>query len=166
MSTWDPNFAPSFTPLEMLEMGVFEGKYINGIPGVPPEWYKLPKVLKPDQKPDPELNYYKVKSRQPLSVWQENGWIDDVDPYGWFEWYIKYFLGRRLPVIDSKQIGRWYSFVARHQAQVSHGCKLDDFACHTRQRQGLLQWAWDSTKEFTPSQRNINRKRIMRIAPK
>ena len=164
MATWDPNFAPSYSPLEMLEMGVFEGKYINGIPGVPAEWYKLPKVLKPNDKPNPELNYYKVKSRQPLSEWQANGWIDDVDPYGWFEWYIKYFLGRRMPAIDSRQIGRWYSFVARHQAQVSHACKLTDPTCHTRQRQGLLQWAWDSTKEFTASQRNLNRKRIMRIA--
>jgi len=164
MVKWDPHFAPSFTPLEMLELGVFEGKYINGIPGVPKEYYTCPKVLGPKDSPDPSINYYGVKSRQPLSEWQANGWIDKEDPYGWFEWYIKYFLGRRLPVIDSKQIGRWASFVARHQAQVNMGCKLTDRQCRPRQRQGLLQWAWDSTTLFTPAQREQNLTRIMSLA--
>lgn len=164
MVSWDSHFAPSYTPLEMLELGVFEGKYINGIPGVPKEYYMCPKVLGPKDSPDPSINYYGVKSRQSLSEWKENGWIDDEDPYGWFEWYIKYFLGRRLPVIDSKQIGRWYSFVARHQAQVVGGCKLNDRLCRPRQRQGLLQWAWDSTTPFTPGQRAKNLKRIMSLA--
>lgn len=164
MIKWDLHFSPSFTPLEMLTMGVFEGKYINGIPGIPKEWFKCPKVLGVKDTPDPSINYYQVKSRQPLSEWKANGWIDDVDPYGWFEWYIKYFLGRRLPVVDSKQIGRWYSFVARHQAQVVAACRLDDPTCHARQRQGLLQWAWDSSTAFTPHQRAINQSRIISLA--
>ena len=92
---WDSRFAPSYAPYEMLEMGVFEGKYINNIQGIPSSWKKYPKVLGIKDKPDPTLNYYGVKSRQPLSEWQKNGWIM-TDKNGWFAWYIHYFLGRRL----------------------------------------------------------------------
>ncbi|MGL5648984.1 MAG: hypothetical protein ACRDDY_14135 [Clostridium sp.] len=164
MKDWDSNFTPSYTPLEMLELGVFEGKYINGIPGVPKEWYDLPKVLKVYQKPDPSLNKFGVKSRMSLSEWRDKGWIDECDPYGWFEWYIKYFLGRRIREIDAKQIWRWHSFISRHQAQVTKGCNLSDEACRPKQRQGLLQWAWDSSTPYAIHQRNLNRKRIIKLA--
>lgn len=164
MLKWDPHFAPSYTPVEMLELGVFEGKYINGIPEIPKEWFKIPKVLKPGDSPDPSINYYGVKSRMSLSEWRAKGWIDEYDPYGWFEWYIRYFLGRRLPVVDSRQIGRWYSFIARHQAQVTMACDLNDPKCHTKQRQGLLQWGWRSETPFTPAQRSANIERIVKLA--
>lgn len=163
MIKWDENFCPSYTPEEMLKLGVFEGKYINGIPGIPSEWFKLPKVLKRSDKPDPTVNYYGIKSRQSLSEWKSKGWIDKQDPYGWFEWYIKYFLGRRIPEIDSKQIKRWNSFVARHQAQINFGCNLKDSSCRPKQRQGLLQWAWDSNTLFTDNQKAINYKRIIKL---
>ena len=159
---WSPEFAPSYTPDEMLKMGVFEGKYINIIKNakIPKEWYNYPRVLGVKDKPDPKLNYYGVKSRQPLSVWEANGWIYGDDIGGWFHWYIAYYLGRRDPKIDEIQIGRWRSFVARHQAQVSSKCKVGDKDCHTKQRQGLLQWGWNSDKEFTEKQRKANLKRL------
>lgn len=158
MKQWNPAFGPSFTPQEMLEMGVFEGKYINNIKGIPSHWKKLPKVVGPDDPADPQLNYYKVKSRQPLSVWQENHWIK-TDANGWFEWYIHYYLGRRLGEEDLWQIHRWGSFIARHQGQIVHSCKLSDDSCHPRQRQGLLQWGWNSHEQFKDHfiDRNVSR---------
>lgn len=152
---WSEQFAPSYTPKEMLEKGVFEGKYINNIKGIPSEWKTIKNVLGEKDEPDEKLNYFKVKSRQPLSVWKENDWIK-TDKNGWFEWYIHYYLGRRLGKEDDWQIGRWRSFVARHQGQITAKCDLKDNSCNTRQRQGLLQWGWDSSKTFNDTQLNKN----------
>lgn len=159
MLNWHPLFGPSYTPLEMLEMGVFEGKYINNIKGIPLEWKKLPTVVGPKDKPNVELNYYKVKSRQPLSVWKQNKWIRS-DKNGWFHWYINYYLGRRLGEEDEWQINRWRSFVARHQGQISKSCSLKDKDCRPKQRQGLLQWGWDSGTKFTENQVKENAERM------
>lgn len=153
--TWNPEFYPCYTPEEMLKLGVFEGKYINNIKGIPSSWKSLPKVKKPDEEPDESLNLFEIKSRQPLSVWKENGWIK-TDKNGWFEWYIHYYLGRRLGEEDEWQIGRWKSFVARHMGQLQKGCDLNDKKCHPKQRQGLLQWAWDSSKKFDDDQKKKN----------
>ena len=177
--TWPSDFGPSFTPAEMLERGVFEGRYIGGIkgqPAVPKDWYSYERVLSGKDKkqypPDPEVNYFKIKSRQPLSVWKENGWLTVNSPNGWFEWYIKFCLGRRLGNItvhgksvneDHWQINRWRSFVARHMGQVASHCKLSDRECHTKQRQGLLQWGWDSQRHhFTDKQVQANAAKISR----
>ena len=163
-NSWDPEFAPSYTPMEMLDKGVFEGKYINALTGLPSSWYKLPKVLGPNDEPDPTLNRFGVKSRQPLSVWKEKGWTTKLSPYGWFQWYCLYFLGRRDEKEDALQIGRWKSFVARHNAQVQAKCKKGDDDCHRKQRQALLQWAWDSDTPFTDEQRKKNLKRLQKLS--
>jgi len=133
-------FAPHFSPKEMLELGVFEGKYCNDCRDELPEsWFKKAKT---SDVADPSLNYFGVKSRQPLSVWREKGWIYGPDPRGWFQWYCRYYLGRRIPDVDEKQIKRWRAF-ARHAAQVRANCDPGDWSCRPRQRQGLLQWAHD-----------------------
>lgn len=164
MTDWHPLFGPSYTPKEMLELGVFEGKYINSVKGIPSDWKKLPKVLGPKDKPDPELNKYKIKSRQPLSVWKQNGWTHPkLYPSGWFEWYCLYYLGRRLGEEDVKQINRWRSFVARHQGQINKACSLKDDECRPKQRQGLLQWGWDSSTKFTEEQVEKNAKRMVSL---
>lgn len=152
---WDPEFAPCFTPEEMLKQGVFEGKYINNIRGLPAAWKKLPKVVGKKDPPDASLNKFGVKSRQPLSAWKKNGWIM-TDKNGWFEWYCKYYNGRRLGEEDKKQIKRWRSFVARHQGQVTKSGDIKDKSKRAKQRQALLQWGWDSTKEFNESQLKRN----------
>ena len=171
---WPIDFGPSYTPKEMLELGVFEGKYIGAIkgePSIPSDWFKLKRVLsKTDNEADPKINKYVIKSRQPLSVWKENGWLTKDSPYGWFEWYIKFSLGRRLEdtIKDGKsfnedkwQINRWRSFVARHMGQISAHCTLSDIKCHTKQRQGLLQWGWDSEHHnFNDKQVTSNAKSI------
>lgn len=157
---WPADFGPSFTPEQMLSMGVFEGRYIGAIsgePSIPKSYFNYPNVLSGKDKkqfpPNDKLNYYAIKSRQPLSVWADNGWLTKHSPNGWFEWYIKFCLGRRLGEVtihsksvneDRWQINRWRSFVARHMGQIHAHCTLTDKSCHTKQRQGLLQWGWDS----------------------
>jgi hypothetical protein len=134
------DFSPKYTPQEMLAMGVFEGKYCNDCTNeFPEEWYEGAKI---SPTPDPISNYFGVKSRQPLSVWQEKGWIYGPDPRGWFQWYCRYSLGRRLPEVDHIQIKRWKAF-ARHAGQIRANCDLGDIFCRPRQRQALLQWSYD-----------------------
>ena len=137
---FDPKFAPFFTPKEMLELGVFEGKYMNDCQDeFPADWFNKAKI---SDTPDISLNYFGIKSRQPLSVWQEKGWIMEPDPRGWFQWYCRYYMGRRIPEIDEKQIKRWRAF-SRHAGQIKANCMAGDLGCRPRQRQALLQWAYD-----------------------
>ncbi len=139
-ANFDSGFAPAFTPAEILKLGVFEGKYINDCRNeFPADWYVEAKL---SDRPDPSLNCFGVKSRQPLSVWRDKGWIHEPDPRGWFQWYCRYYMGRRLPEIDGIQIGRWRNF-ARHAGQIRANCVPHDLSCRPRQRQALLQWAYD-----------------------
>lgn len=161
LQTWDPSFAPCFTPEEMLDRGVFMDCHYNyAINGLPDAWYKHKNVLPRKEEPDEKRNYYGVVSRQSLKVWRANGWTTKHSPLGWWEWYAKYYFGRRLEDEDKWQIGRWRSFVARHMGQVKASCDMKDKDCHTAQRQGLLQWGWDSTKLFTPEQEALNLRRL------
>jgi hypothetical protein len=133
-------FMPHFPPQEMLKLGIFEGKYCNDCrEEFPAAWFKDAKI---SDKADPALNCFGVKSRQPLQVWQEKGWIYGPDPRGWFQWYCRYWLGRRLPEIDEIQIKRWRAF-RRHAAQVKANCPEHCLTCRPRQRQALLQWSYD-----------------------
>ena len=133
-------FKPFYSPRKMLEMGIFEGKYCNDCVGeLPEDWFKDARIA---DKPDPQLNCFGIKSRQPLSVWKEKGWIYGPDPRGWFQWYCRYYLGRRIPDVDRTQIKRWKAF-ARHAGQVKANCDPGDLSCRTRQRQALLQWSYD-----------------------
>jgi hypothetical protein len=161
--TWDRSFGPSYTPEEMLKLGVFEGKYINNIKGIPSEWKKINKVLGPKDDPDPTINHFGVKSRQPLSVWKKNGWIK-TDPNGWFAWYINYYLGRRLDKEDEWQINRWRSFVARHQGQINADPKSKNKDHRLVQKQALLQWGWDWEESFNDKTVLENAKSISRKA--
>ena len=134
------DFKPIYSPQQMLEMGGFEGKYCNDcIDEFPEAWFKNAKI---SDKPDPKLNYFGVKSRRPLSVWQEKGWIYGPDPRGWFQWYCRYYVGRRIPDIDRIQTKRWKAF-ARHAGQIKANCGPGDIFCRPRQRQALLQWSYD-----------------------
>jgi len=137
---FDPTFKPHFTPKEMLELGVFEGKYMNDCrEEFPADWFAKAKL---SETADPSLNYFGIKSRQPLQVWQAKGWIIGFDPRGWFQWYCRYYLGRRDPAIDKIQIKRWRAF-SRHAGQIRANCEPGDTSCRPRQRQALLQWSYD-----------------------
>lgn len=138
------DFKPDLTPKEMLELGVFGGYYFHGDHDeFPAEWFRHAKLAQ--GKPDPKLNYFQVAASQPLSVWQKKGWISPEDPLGWFQWYCRYYMGRRLPEEDARQIKRWKQ-MRRHIAQVQKACAVGDLSCRRRQRQALLHWAYDSRK--------------------
>ncbi|MDA1079898.1 MAG: hypothetical protein O2840_04400 [bacterium] len=141
---FDPTFKPELTPQEMLELGVFGGAYFpGGSPDLPKEWFVKAR-LSPDGKMHKELNYFGVNASQPLSVWQEKGWIHPQDSKGWFQWYCRYYLGRRSED-DARQIKRWRAY-RRHAVQVSRNCLRGDFECRPKQRQSLLHWAYDSRR--------------------
>lgn len=139
---FDPEFHPELTPQQMLELGIFDGRYLNSCRDeFPPQWFTHAKLA--DQKPDPSLNYFGVHASQPLSVWQKKGWIFPEDPRGWFQWYCRYYRGRRLPQEDERQIKRWKA-MKRHIAQIKKNCQVGDLHCRRVQRQALLHWAYDS----------------------
>ena len=136
-----PEFSPELTPSQMLELGVFGGKYMTDCQHeFPKDWFMHAKLC--HEFHNPELNYFKVNASQPLSVWQEKGWIYEQDPRGWFQWYCRYYMGRRCPD-DDRQIKRWKAIV-RHVSQVRTNCRPDDLNCRRKQRQALLHWAYDS----------------------
>ena len=136
------NFKPDLSPKQMLELGVFGGKYMTDCQKeFPSEWFKKAKLC--HEKHKPELNYFKVNASQPLSVWQKKGWIYKDDPRGWFQWYCRYYMGRRLPEEDARQIKRWRA-MSRHLRQLQINCRLNDVNCRPRQRQALLHWAYDT----------------------
>jgi hypothetical protein len=141
---FDPQFKPELTPKQMLKLGVFGGKYMTDCKKeFPADWFKEAKLC--SEKHDPSLNYFKVNASQPLSVWRKNGWVYPEDPRGWFQWYCRYYMGRRLPEEDDWQIKRWLA-IRRHIGQIKNNCYPRDLKCRPRQRQALLHWAYDSRK--------------------
>ena len=139
-----PEFTPDLTPRQMLALGVFGGKYMTDCrKEFPKSWFVRAKLAKGEA--DPRLNYFKVDASQPLSEWKRKGWIYKDDPRGWFQWYCRYYMGRRIPGEDARQIKRWKA-IRRHAGQIVKSCHARDMLCRPRQRQALLHWAYDSRK--------------------
>lgn len=162
-----PDFTPEFSPGEMLTLGVFEGKYLNDcVREFPAEWFYGALAagrLSPEGPNVKDCNFFGVASRQPLSVWKQNGWapskarkgraddnyhgklgdpVHNPDERGWFQWYCRFWMGRRIPDIDAIQIKRWRAF-RRHAGAIQANCKPGDLSCRPRERQALLQWSYD-----------------------
>lgn len=139
---FDPLFTPQLTPKEMLALGVFGGKYMTDCADeFPKSWFTDAKLS--PQGANKACNYFKVTASQPLSVWRAKGWIHEDDPRGWFQWYCRYYQGRRMPQEDARQINRWRA-IRRHATQIQQNCMPHDLTCRPRQRQALLHWAYDS----------------------
>jgi hypothetical protein len=140
---FDPGFAPELTPREMLRLGVFGGKYMTDCRReFPTTWFDKARLCA--ERHDARLNYFRVNASQSLAVWRRNNWLRPQDPRGWFQWYCRYYMGRRGPD-DARQIARWRA-IARHAAAIRKHCEPGDRECRPRQRQALLHWAYDSRK--------------------
>jgi hypothetical protein len=138
-----PGFAPQLTPKQLLELGVFGGKYLTDCRDeFPASWFRNARLC--PERHDPRLNCFGVNASQSLAVWRRNGWIRAQDPRGWFQWYCRYYMGRRS-ADDARQIRRWRA-IARHVAAIRHNCEKGDLECRRRQRQAVLHWAYDSRK--------------------
>jgi hypothetical protein len=141
--SFGPEFKPQLTPAEMLRLGVFAGKYLTDCRReFPRSWFAHAK-LSPHGR-DPSLNFFGVDASQPLSEWRRKGWLHPDDPRGWFQWYCRYYMGRRCPD-DARQIKRWKA-MTRHVAQIRKNCRRGDLTCRRKQRQALLHWAYDSRR--------------------
>ena len=139
--SFDPSFCPELTPKEMLALGVFGGKYMTDCTAeFPLEWFENARLC--PERHDPDLNFFGVNASQPLSLWRQKGWIYHEDPRGWFQWYCRYYIGRRCPD-DERQIKRW-RLMSRHVAQIRNHCRRGDLFCRKKQRQALLHWGYDS----------------------
>jgi hypothetical protein len=138
-----PDFDPELSPRQMLEMGIFGGKYMTDCRDeFPASWFKEAKLCA--LRHDPQLNFFGINASKSLSYWEEKDWIHFDDPRGWFQWYCRYYRGRRH-VDDDRQIKRWRA-MTRHIAQVAKNCSRGDLSCRPRQRQALLHWAYDSRR--------------------
>lgn len=136
-----PDFAPELTPREMLHLGVFGGRYMTDCRGeFPAEWFEGARLC--SARHAPGMNFFGVNASQPLAVWRDKGWIHPDDPRGWFQWYCRYYMGRRCDD-DLRQVKRWKA-MKRHIAQIRKHCDQGDILCRPRQRQALLNWAYDS----------------------
>jgi hypothetical protein len=83
---FDKNFKPQLTPKQMLELGVFSGRYLNDCKDeFPSDWFENAKLSKNGK--DPSLNYFSIKASMSLKHWKEKGW---------FQWYVRYYMGRRI----------------------------------------------------------------------
>ncbi len=136
------DFKPELTPKEMLELGIFAGKYMNDCKKEFPEnWFINAKM---STKRNIQLNYFKINASQSLRIWREKGWINSQDPRGWFQWYCRYYMGRRT-IDDKRQIKRWNA-MKRHISQIKKNCPNQLMSCRKKQRQALLHWAYDTRK--------------------
>ena len=137
------DFNPDLTPRKMLELGVFCGKYMTDCRAeFPCSWFENAKLAPKDK--NPSLNFFEVEASMPLSHWQRKGWIYEEDPRGWFQWYCRYYMGRRMRK-DRWQIKRWKG-IKRHVGAIKKNCKKGDWECRPKQRQVLLHWAYDGRK--------------------
>ena len=134
-------FKPELTPKKMMELGVFGGAYFGlDIKEFPKSWFMKAKISKTF---DVNLNRFKIESGLSRKEWVDKGWIFKEDPLGWFQWYCRFKNGRRILEVDKIQIRRWKSFGGRHKPAVKKNCEEGDLQCRRRQRQALLQWAYN-----------------------
>jgi hypothetical protein len=139
--SFHPEFRPQLAPRDMLMVGVFGGRYMTDCTAeFPADWFERAKLC--HERHDPGLNFFGVNASQPLSAWRRNGWIHPDDPRGWFQWYCRYYMGRRGSD-DERQVKRWRA-MRRHVAQLTRHCRRRDLSCRRVQRQALLHWAYDS----------------------
>ena len=136
------SFNPELTPKEMLKLGVFGGYYFEGKHNeYPKDWFVNAKLSNTGYNVN--LNCFKINSGLSRNEWVQRGWITKEETLGWFQWYCRYIMGRRIPNIDNIQIKRWKAFGPRHIGGIKSNCDPGNMDCRPKQRQALLQWAYD-----------------------
>jgi hypothetical protein len=115
-------FTPNLSPADIIRQGAFGGTYFRpyyskvlGIT-IEDDWKDLPsewtegidvEEFMTSTTYNPEVNKFKVKCGQSIEEWEAAGWIrHEHDVRGWFQWYCRFFQGRRCED-DERQIGRW-----------------------------------------------------------
>lgn len=170
-----PDFRPNKTPMEILQSGSFGGGYYRPIKSdvtnkkykdcwkeFPEEWFNGLKISLSVANPtyDKSRNKYKVKCGASLEEWESSGWIKAQDPYGWFQWYCRFYLGRRTDD-DERQIGRWHRFLARFKTNLINKIKraeasYDNYTISPVIRQSLLHWGYEVVPEDLGKKRKLS----------
>ncbi len=152
-------FKPMLAPQEMISRGIFGGTYFSKLidyRDFPDSWFEnLDENLYRSDKYVSGVNYFGIKAGQSQEEWEAKGWMHQDDPRGWFEWYCKYFLGRRH-TDDKRQIKRWLAFCGPrgrwrniiYNKIHSSGCKISQSeTVSPRIQQSLLHWSYVVNKE-------------------
>ena len=162
-----PEFKPNLSPEEIFNKGAFGGTYFrpiySSVTGKNYKnkhkefekygWFKNLDVKKMVTSSicDESINFYKVRAGSSLDAWEKSGWIDKIDPYGWFQWYCRFFVGRRC-YDDERQIGRWNKYAGEYAGRyrrrlinmcINNNKEYNDFTVSPVIRQGLLHWAYE-----------------------
>ena len=143
---FDPGFKPELTPKQMMELGIFGGKYFNDVAVTneyPKDWFNKAKLCGIQNKSNKTLNYFEVPASSSLKEWKDKGWIHPDDPRGWVEWYFRYYQGRRHED-DARQIQRWKNAKRHLAAAISHETTTGKQSLP--RLQAMLHWAYDTTK--------------------
>ena len=165
------DFKPNVSPQKVFEKGAFGGTYYRPIySSITDKNYKSGNVIKEFKKLgwfknvdidkevisstyDKNINKYKVKCGSSLETWEKNGWIVKEDPYGWFQWYCRFYKGRRIKD-DERQIDRWLKIVGPNgrfrrrlmNEIIKKGKEYNDPSVSPVIRQVLLHWGYELTK--------------------
>ena len=170
-------FRPNLTPAQVLRAGAFGGTYFRNIYSsvtkqsykdadkeFPKSWFKgldrKKHLVRPFSKYDKSVNKYKVKVGLKLKDWEKKKWIYAVDPYGWFQWYCRFYQGRRLhndqenKDVDRKQIKRFnnmsrfvgslVTMIKNKEAETGES-HWNDYSVGAGYRQTLLHWGYQLT---------------------
>ena len=169
------DFKPNLSPHDVLRKGSFGGTYFRNIYSqvvgkklenqhleYPKAWFKDLDITNmiTSIKYEPKINTYKVKCGQSLTDWEDSGWISNLDPFGWFQWYCRFYLGRRHSIEDERQIKRWRNITGekgRHrntlitliyrERQKNKDISIHDITISPARRQTLQHWGYKLTKK-------------------
>jgi hypothetical protein len=177
-----PDFEPNLTPEEMFRLGSFGGTYWRPIKSnitnkqyenqhleFPESWWKdIPDnwLVNEWKNYDKSINKYGEKVGTTLRFWEKSGWINKLDPYGWVQWYCRFYQGRRNKREDLRQIKRWKNLAGKNgrfrkmlvTLILKKNSTWDDFTISPKIRQTLQHWGYQLTKEDFISESN-NRKK-------
>ena len=157
-------FGANNSPVKVIKEGAFGGTYFRviylGINGkwCRKSWKEYDQFKNIDQKfycsayYDVSVNKYGVKCGTSLRFWENKGWINEIDPYGWFQWYFRYWLDRRSED-DERQINRWKKIVSRFRSKLvkmikDAGSKFGDYSITSKIRLILLHWGYELTEIY------------------